>query len=109
MDILWSSIFHLEKTSYYPPKPTPSPTSLKHQKSLTHLTHPWSLKKVIIGKMGVQKPINQTKITIVTKELQKKLAKVINMFQIDASVLTIILVGIREKSNAKNCSGCFNK
>ena len=106
MDILCSSTFHLEKTSYCPPKPTPSPTSLKHQKSPTH---PWDLEKVIIGKMGVQKPINQTKITIVTKELQKKLAKVSNMFQIDASVLTIISVGTREKSNAKNCSGCFNK
>ena len=36
-------------------------------------------------------------LDIVTKELQKKFAKIKKSFRIDTSVLTIILVGAREK------------
>ena len=48
-------------------------------------------------------------LDIVTKELQKKFAKVTNSFQIDTSVLTTILVGARENSTTKNCLGYFSK
>ena len=41
-------------------------------------------------------------LDILTKELQKKFAKVTNSFQTDTFILTTILVGAWEKSTTRN-------
>ena len=60
MDILRNSTSHLEKATCHPLKPTPSSTPLERQ---ILPTFAWDAEKQVIGRNGVQKPINQTKVT----------------------------------------------